>query len=454
MVRLKKSAFSAVSLSMVAGVLMTACQPVKGPQPGLPEQPSAEVILSPTPQPSAAPMEMTTPEPKELIPADIWSASSPLCQPGDSASFFRIRCDGQSLTISQYEERPGVDISLRREFPVDAESISLEFEALSTPASEVVQDQNQFGVYWVDENGSHRALRVSGQQYSFETWSEAETMKVEEGTQPVFSTLLKPAGQTNHLRWVCSDGFCDLFANGSFAARAKIDLTTAAKAVGIFAYSRWDMRFGEVVLSNFHASETREEERPLQLFSLQDDLRSDKGLFSQTILSGAFDIYGDEGFRFSPLIPYEFYTVRGGPALADSSVEVTVKMDVDLQRRASQFAGVACRSSVQGIYTAVIRSDGIYFIYRDTPSRPMALLARKSSDLIHTGGLAENRLRLDCVGSQLDFYINGSLAESLDDTRMGLNFGRAGLFTKAGGNPNPDAFIFSDFSVREIRSTP
>jgi hypothetical protein len=102
----------------------------------------------------------------------------------------------------------------------------------------------------------------------------------------------------------------------------------------------------------------------------------------------------------------------------------------------------------------VIRSDGIYFIYRDTPSRPMALLARKSSDLIHTGGLAENRLRLDCVGSQLDFYINGSLEESLDDTRMGLNFGRAGLFTKAGGNPNPDAFIFSDFSVREIRSTP
>jgi len=389
---------------------------------------------------------------RELIPADIWSSSSPFCQPDDGDSYFQVRCDGQSLAISQSEERPGVDILLRREIAVDTEDISLEFEYRSDPAAEVLQDQNQFGVYWVDGNSSYRALRVSGQQYSFETWSDAQTMKVEEGIGPVFSTLLKPAGMANHLRWECSDGFCDLFLNESFAARVKSDSTVPVRAVGIFAYSRWDMRFGEVVLSNFRARETREE-RSLQPFSLQDDLKSDKGLFSQTILSGAFDIYSEEGFRFSPLIPYEFYTVRGGPALEDSSVEVTVKMDVDPIRRASQFAGVICHSSVQGMYAAVIRSDRYYFIYRDTPSRPMALLARKSSDLIRTG-LAENRLRLDCAGSRLDFYINGTPAESLDDARLGLGFGRAGLFTKAGGDPNPDAFVFSDFAVREIRSAP
>jgi len=455
MARKRLSIFFVLPLFLAGGVALTACQPVESPRPqsGLPDPPPAEATLSPTPQPVPSPTEMATTEQSELIPADIWSSSSPFCQPDDADRYFQIRCDGQSLVISQAEERPGVDILLRREIAVDAEDITLEFEYRSDPSAEALQDQNQLGVYWVDENGSYHALRVSSQQYSFETWSDAQTMKVEESTQPVFSTLLKPAGQANQLRWVCGNGFCDLFANGSFSARARTDSSAPIKAVGIFAYSRWDMRFGEIVLSGLRARGTKEEERPLQPFSLQDDLKSDKGLFSQTILSGAFDMYSEEGFRFSPLIPYEFYTVRGGPALEDSSVEVTVKMDVDPMRRASQFAGVVCRSSVQGMYAAVIRSDGYYFVYRDTPSRPMALLARKSSDLIQTG-LAENRLRLDCVGSRLDFYINGTLAESLDDIRLGLGFGRAGLFTKAGGNPNPDAFIFSDFAIREIRSAP
>jgi hypothetical protein len=228
-------------------------------------------------------------------------------------------------------------------------------------------------------------------------------------------------------------------------------LASPIRAVGLFAASRWDQRFGQLVLSDFQASEILVSDRPLQPFLLSDDLREDRGLFSQTILSGAFDLFSDEGFHFSPLIQYGYYSVRGGPALGDSSVEVTIKMEVYPQRRASQYAGITCRSSMAGMYMAVIRADGIYFIYRDTPSRPFALLAKRTSEFIHTG-LTENRLRLDCVGSQLNFHINDTLVESIDDSRFGLNFGRAGLFTKAGGDPNPDAFIFSDFSVQEVRT--
>ena len=99
---------------------------------------------------------------------------------------------------------------------------------------------------------------------------------------------------------------------------------------------------------------------------------------------------------------------------------------------------------------AVIRADGTYSIYRDTPRQPFALLAQKASSAI-LPGLAENKLRLDCIGDQITFFINGAQVESLTNTRYELRYGRAGLFTKAGGTPEPDAIIFSDFSITEIR---
>lgn len=99
---------------------------------------------------------------------------------------------------------------------------------------------------------------------------------------------------------------------------------------------------------------------------------------------------------------------------------------------------------------AVIRVDGTYTVFRDTPQRPMAVLARKSSKEI-LPGLSENQLRLDCKGNLIDFYINGIKVESLDDTRYSVRFGRAGLYTKSGGAPDPDAIVFSNFSIKEIR---
>ncbi len=98
---------------------------------------------------------------------------------------------------------------------------------------------------------------------------------------------------------------------------------------------------------------------------------------------------------------------------------------------------------------AVIGVDGIYTIYRDTPEKPFTLLAEKRSKAINSG-LADNQLRLVCKGSSIDFYINGQKVEALDDSRYQLNYGRAGIYTKAGGDPNQDAIVFSDLTIREV----
>jgi hypothetical protein len=125
-------------------------------------------------------------------------------------------------------------------------------------------------------------------------------------------------------------------------------------------------------------------------------------------------------------------------------------MEIDPSGSSSRYAGLICRSSQDGMYMAVIRADGTYSIFRDTPQRPFALLAERKSDAI-LNGTTDNSLKLECIGDQINFYINGTQVESLTDMRYGLRFGRSGLFTKAGGDPLPDAIIFKDLRIEEIR---
>ena len=125
-------------------------------------------------------------------------------------------------------------------------------------------------------------------------------------------------------------------------------------------------------------------------------------------------------------------------------------MDIERGVSGSQFAGVVCRGSQEGSYMGVIKVDGTYTIFRDTPQRPLSVLAHKASDAILTG-LAANKIRLVCRGKQIDLFINGEQVESLTDTRYNVNFGRAGLYTKASGDPTEDAIVFSDLSIIELR---
>ena len=148
------------------------------------------------------------------------------------------------------------------------------------------------------------------------------------------------------------------------------------------------------------------------------------------------------------MIPYGYYSAKADPALADASISAVVNMDMVPGEKATQYAGLICRSSFDGKYIAILRVNGSYTIYRDAVRRPFALLTKGEVEGIQPGR-ADTKLRLDCVGDNISLYINDMLMESLTDIKFGLRYGRTGLFTKAGGGAHSDAVIFSDFSIEE-----
>ena len=435
---------------LAASLAFTSCQP-KAP---VPETLIQTAVLSfsesPKPTPTETPGTEVPFSNGELIMSDSFEPGSPLCLTEPVTNSFSASCSDNALSILQADGRRKVDILTMRDLPIELESLSLEAEMLSIASEKAKSDQNNYGLYFEDESGQLQAVRLTSQYFSFETWSRNGEAKIEKKTNVAFSPSIKSAGQKNTLRLDCSSDGCDFFANGSLAGRAPFRISGRTKKVGLFAQSNWDQQFGKVEIRNLTVKKLDGGVESGQSFSIEDPLTSASGVFTGTGLSGAFSKYDAEGFHFSPVIPYGYYGVKGGPALGDVSVSATVKIEVDPGVSGSRFAGLVCRSSLDGMVMAVIRSDGTYSIYRDTPKQPFALLAQRTSDVI-LPGRAGNKLRLDCVGDQITFYINGAQVESLTSTRYGLRFGRAGLFTKAGGIPNPDIIIFSDFSITEIR---
>jgi hypothetical protein len=438
-------------LFLTASLAVSACKP-KVPQPeSLIQTPalssSQTSELSPTETPNPEPVEIHG----ELLISDDFEKNSPFCQAEPETRSFIANCLENTLVINQSDGRRKADILMMRELPVELESFSLEVETHSAASEKAKSDQNNYGLYFIDEGGQVHALRLTAQYFNFETWSkDGGEIKVEEKTNLAFSPWIKSAGQSNTLRLDCSPAGCDFFANGALAGRFTPGITGTTKIVGLFAWSNWDEQFGKVGFKKLRVYEFNSDQNNTQSYSKKDALTNKSEVFAGTGLSGAFNKYDADGFHFSPVIPFGYYGVKGGPVLGNMSVGVTIKMEIAPGASSSRYAGLVCRSSLEGMVMAVIRADGTYSIYRDTPKQPFALLAQKASDVI-LPGIAENKLRLDCVGDQINFYINGAQVESLTDTRYGLRFGRAGLFTKAGSTPDPDAVVFSDFSITEIR---
>ena len=367
--------------------------------------------------PEAALTETPLAEPTEvhgkLLIADNFASTSPLCLPASIASAFISNCSQNTLAISTAEDRRKVDILTFSELPLAAESFSLQVETLTTGAQKAKSDQNQYGVYFIDESGQKHALRLTAQYFNFETWSKNEEGRVEDKTNLTFSPLIHSAGQSNILRLDCSASGCDFFANGGLAGRSAQGMTGKITAVGLFAASEWDQQFGQVQFKDLQIHELTADQLIFQPFSLEDSLGIGSETFTGMGLSGAFNRYETDGFHFSPVIPYGYYGVKAGPGLGDMSTSVTVKMEITPGVSGSRYAGLVCRSSQEGMLMAVIRADGTYSVFRDTPRQHFALLAQKASDAI-LPGLAENKLRLDCIGSQIDFYINDKQVETLD----------------------------------------
>ena len=439
-----------LTLLIVGAFLIAACQnqqekaEMQFVTPALPDVQTSPALKTPT---AAALPEKDQNLTTAFTPIE---SDSHLCDQQPADSIFKTKCEDGALSISQAENRKKVNIFFSRELLFEGDSLSLEIDVISSPAPGLPLDQNQYGIYFVDKNSAYRAVRVSGQYFNFETWSMVEEVSVEDRYNRVFSPFLKPFDQNNRLRLSCTEVNCDLYVNGKFAGSFPDGSADEVTAVGLFATSDWDQTFGQVKFSSFQFTSLPPNLSKNQTYQLADELKADHGTFSGVGLSGAFNDYTQDGFHFSSVVPFSFYAVKTGPSLADSSIEVTVKMEIKPGVSGSQFAGLICRSSQEGMVAAVIRVDGTYTVFRDTSQRPMAVLARKSSKEI-LPGLSENQLRLDCKSSLINFYINGIKVESLGDTRYGVRFGRAGLYTKSGGAPDPDAIVFSNFSIKEIR---
>ena len=311
-------------------------------------------------------------------------------------------------------------------------------------------DQNQFGFYFTTTSGKTYALRVEGQYFNFEEWTITDNVELVDTFNKTYAPALNSAGRKNNVHLVCDIESCDLFGNDVLIGRSPFGTQGNIKTLGFFTASDWDQEFGSVILESLMATELSTIRPETQAFILNDDLTKDNGTFSQMGLSGAFCEFEEDGFHFSPVIPYGYYAAKSGPSLADVSVKALVSMEFNPSVKATQYAGVVCRSSLDGMFTAVLRADATYTIYQDSDQRPFSLLAKGKIEELQAGR-ADIAIRLDCIEDTISLYINNIQVESFKSSRYGIRFGRAGLFTKAGGAPNSDAIIFRDFSIKEIR---
>ena len=302
----------------------------------------------------------------------------------------------------------------------------------------------------VDGKGIRHVLRIRGSYFDWETWTIDNKVDVSSRNNLSYSPYILPVGEPNTFQLICRKENCDLLINQEFTARLPNGMPWGLYALGIFAASDWDEEFGSVQFISFRANVLQDELLESTPILFSDNLTSDIGTFSSMGLSGAFSSYESDGFHFSPVIPYGYYSAKTNLSLTDVSVNATLDMEVDPEKSSSRYGGLICRSSKEGMYMAVVRADGSYTIFRDTPIRPLTMLAEQTSEHILAGSAA-NKLRLDCVGDQINFYINGNLVESLSDTRYKLRFGRSGFFTKSGGTPDSNGIVFRDLVIEEIQ---
>ncbi len=430
-----------ILLAILAG--LTACAPAQ-------VEPAGAVTPTLENAATATPAVLLTPTPLPgLVPADVFSEAGGFCFPEAEGGSFNLACVDNTLSVTQAEDRLKIDGLLTRSAEVDAAQFNLEADTTSQAAEDVKADQNAYGFYFLDESGSYKALRVQGQYFNFETWSTGADPELEEQLKPSYSPYIKFSGQVNHWRLACAQAYCDIYANDNLIGRSTNGVHGKVKAVGIFTAAAWDDLFGQVTFAALNIRDQAEVMPAFEPYLLEDDLRSESATFSQIGMSGAFNAYQEDGFHFSPVIPYGYYGAKAGAALENVEVSATIKMEIKPDQPGSQYAGLICRSSQDGMYMAVIGVDGTYTIYRDTPQKPFTLLAERKSDAI-LPGLVDNKVRLLCSGTNIEFYINDQLVESLTDTRYNLNYGRAGIYTKAGGDPNENAIVFSDLSIKEI----
>jgi len=366
----------------------------------------------------------------------------------DSASPFQVACQQYTAEISCLaDESQDQPVSAYWGFPLATDRFILEANITSLIPKGQAKDMNQYGFFFMDdENVVHKWQMESG----FYQLTE-EILGDDEEQFPILNTSFSPsiqlANRMNQFRLVCQSMGCEYWVNSELIAKTNTSTPPSVKHIGFFSQKQKDEFFGSIRIENIRVSIPLNAELLPKKFSLVDDLRSDKGTFNNIGLSGAFRNYEEDGFHFSPVVPYGYYGVKTQPAMQNMSISAKVKLNPEHSSQ-SMYGGLTCRASQDGMYIAVIRNTGKYSIFRDNVKDPLTLIAQNYSDAVQIDG-TPNHLQLDCKGNTIRFYINGILVGSIEDD-SNLQFGRAGFFTKAGQNPHEDAIVFSDFSLEEL----
>lgn len=123
------------------------------------------------------------------------------------------------------------------------------------------------------------------------------------------------------------------------------------------------------------------------------------------------------------------YEMTGGP---DPPVPVDVRIEVDVEESAAggvSLFGVLCRVTPSRdlmAYQLLVARDGAYAIERRGGLSPKTLTEGKAPATPRPG---VNRVRADCIGSNLTLYLNGQLVATAQDTEFaGL---LAGIFARS-----------------------
>jgi hypothetical protein len=448
---------------IIAGfVLFPTCTlPTPNPAISIPESPET---LSPTPAPTET-AAVPTPQviqstASDLIPIQTFDDSSSLfCQSGvdlTKTGGLTFACSDGKFTFRTAPGTKDNDKYLQIAEPIQPSiSFTIEADLLSRPMLGK-PDQNNYGLILGIDSTHTYSLRFKGQYYRFEKNLLLNSSIGNDGEIHItkswnwnYSPFLKSAGNTNHIQLICGGGYCALNVNQSLVARFNLDQEINVSSIALFAEVGYYEPFGSVEMDNLHVVLPQDKTDIQTPFAFSDQLISENGIFSKTGLSGAYNKYQADGFLFSSVVPFGYYGVKTDPALGDVSISASVVLKAD-NINSSMYAGLVCRSSVEGMYFAVIRENGYFSIFRDTPTRPFSRLAEARSKEILTGGAA-NQLRLDCVGSTITFYINSKKVASVEDNRFNLVFGRSGFFTKTGKNPGEAAITFSNLEIKEVR---
>ena len=179
-------------LFFIAILFITSCQPsAPSPEPRI-ETPALPVETLPKPsktlQANAQLSIGETPMPA-LPPIN---ENSPLCQVNPD-SLLVLNCENGTLAITRADDPRHMDIFLDRAIAFKGDTFSMKAQVVSTPPENQLLDQNQYGLFFVDNSGLYHAVHVSGQYFNFESWSMGgEYPKIESHYNQVFSPLLNP----------------------------------------------------------------------------------------------------------------------------------------------------------------------------------------------------------------------------------------------------------------------